>query len=140
MVLQKYVFTPEYLFNLLVINKQKRIKDFVYLRRDVKGYYLEYAFCKGEPDDNRCLSWYITGSKEHNIKPQFVVDKIYELLSFTCDGHCSVGCPTCKNVIDYWDYNKPIKCACWSLGDELNINKYIVHLNIDELCNIFNKS
>ena len=33
-------------------------KQFVWLRKDEKGYYIEYAFTEGAPHDNRCLSWY----------------------------------------------------------------------------------
>ena len=30
----------------------------VVLKKDDKGYYIEYAFKEGAPHDNRCLSWY----------------------------------------------------------------------------------
>lgn len=32
--------------------------QYVYLRKDEKGFYVEYAFQEGAPHDNRCLSWY----------------------------------------------------------------------------------
>lgn len=34
------------------------IDTFVVLKKDDKGYYIEYAFKEGAPHDNRCLSWY----------------------------------------------------------------------------------
>jgi len=34
------------------------LKKYVILKKDEKGYYIEYAFTEGAPHDNRCLSWY----------------------------------------------------------------------------------
>ena len=34
------------------------IDTIVVLKKDNKGYYIEYAFKEGAPYDNRCLSWY----------------------------------------------------------------------------------
>lgn len=34
------------------------IDTIVVLKKDNKGYYIEYAFKEGAPHDNRCLSWY----------------------------------------------------------------------------------
>lgn len=34
------------------------IDTVVVLKKDDKGYYIEYAFKEGAPHDNRCLSWY----------------------------------------------------------------------------------
>ena len=34
------------------------IDTIVILKKDDKGYYIEYAFKEGAPHDNRCLSWY----------------------------------------------------------------------------------
>ena len=34
------------------------IDTIVILKKDDKGYYIEYAFKDGAPHDNRCLSWY----------------------------------------------------------------------------------
>ena len=34
------------------------IDSIVVLKKDDKGYYIEYAFKEGAPHDNRCLSWY----------------------------------------------------------------------------------
>ena len=34
------------------------IDTIVVLKKDDKGYYIEYAFKEGAPHDNRCLSWY----------------------------------------------------------------------------------
>ncbi len=34
------------------------IDSYVILKKDDKGYYIEYAFKDGAPHDNRCLSWY----------------------------------------------------------------------------------
>lgn len=34
------------------------IDTIVVLKKDDKGYYIEYVFKEGAPHDNRCLSWY----------------------------------------------------------------------------------
>jgi hypothetical protein len=34
------------------------LDKYVYLKKDEKGFYIEYAFKDGAPHDNRCLSWY----------------------------------------------------------------------------------
>ena len=34
------------------------IDTIVVLKKDDKGYYIEYAFKEGAPHNNRCLSWY----------------------------------------------------------------------------------
>lgn len=34
------------------------IDTIVVLKKDDKGYYIEYAFKEGAPHDNRCLCWY----------------------------------------------------------------------------------
>ena len=35
-----------------------QLKKYVILKKDDKGYYIEYAFVDGAPHDNRCLDWY----------------------------------------------------------------------------------
>lgn len=35
-----------------------QLDKFVILKKDNKGYYIEYAFIEGAPHDNRCLDWY----------------------------------------------------------------------------------
>lgn len=40
------------------------IDTYVILKKDDKGYYIEYAFKDGAPHDNRCLSWYDSYQEE----------------------------------------------------------------------------
>lgn len=40
------------------------IDTIVVLKKDDKGYYIEYAFKEGAPHDNRCLSWYDSFQEE----------------------------------------------------------------------------
>ena len=40
------------------------IDTLVILKKDEKGYYIEYAFKEGAPHDNRCLSWYDSFQEE----------------------------------------------------------------------------
>lgn len=81
-----------------------RIHDYVILKKDDEGYYIEYAFCEGAPHDNRCLSWYDSyqpnalrrsnpeedeaSMEKYLMARKAHIDarlgKIYELESFTC--------------------------------------------------------
>lgn len=89
-----------------LLEKTKRLEDYVILKKDDKGFYIEYAFKPGAPHDNRCLSWYdsyqekayerngwfnnvseetIAAYKESLLKKRLnKVGKIYELQDFTC--------------------------------------------------------
>lgn len=75
--------------------------DYVILKKDEKGFYIEYAFADGAPHDNRCLSWYhsyqpnarkrsgnwddeILASHKKHLDEN--IGKIYTLSSFTCGG------------------------------------------------------
>ena len=40
------------------LKKINALEKYVILKKDDKGYYIEYAFTDGAPHDNRCLSWY----------------------------------------------------------------------------------
>lgn len=82
------------------------IEKYVYLREDENGKYIEYAFKKGAPHDNRCLSWYDSYQEEAYIRNGWIkdinnpkdkeylniikrerdkrVNEIFELSSFTC--------------------------------------------------------
>lgn len=84
------------------------VEKYVYLREDEKGKYIEYAFKKGAPHDNRCLSWYDSYQEKAYIRNGWIkdindpkdkeyldiikrkrdkrVNKLFELSSFTC-GH-----------------------------------------------------
>ena len=44
------------------------IDTIVVLKKDDKGYYIEYAFKEGAPHDNRCLSWYDSYQEEAYCK------------------------------------------------------------------------
>lgn len=78
-----------------------RIHDYVILKKDEEGFYIEYAFCEGAPHDNRCLDWYHSYQPEarkrnggwdaellatHKKRLDENIGKIYRLSSFTCGG------------------------------------------------------
>ena len=112
--------------------------QYVILKEDENGRYIEYAFCKGEPHDNRCLSWYdklqpnALERNHHDItkwklKP---VGEIYRLSSMCCGcedrenehERCTPGHPAPVCFEDghwlsrgLWSYDEPVKCACWIL-------------------------
>jgi hypothetical protein len=48
------------------------LDKYVYLRKDKKGFYIEYAFIKGVPHDNRCLSWYDSYQEKAYIRNEWV--------------------------------------------------------------------
>jgi hypothetical protein len=50
------------------------IEKYVYLRKDEKGFYIEYAFREGTPHDNRCLSWYDSYQEKAYIRNGWVKD------------------------------------------------------------------
>lgn len=82
------------------------IDSIVVLRKDDKGYYIEYAFKEGAPHDNRCLSWYDSYQEKAYIRNGWVeglseedtrkrldeirqkrekkIGKVFRLASFTC--------------------------------------------------------
>ena len=82
------------------------IDTIVVLKKDDKGYYIEYAFKEGAPHDNRCLSWYdsyqpeayrqngwLNDLTEDEIQKRLdqirqareeKVGKVFRLSSFTC--------------------------------------------------------
>lgn len=76
------------------------IHKYVYLRKDEKGFYIEYAFCEGAPHDNRCLDWSHSYQPEarkrndwgdellakHKKNLDENIGKLYYLSSFTCGG------------------------------------------------------
>ena len=107
--------------------------NYVVLKEDEKGRYIEYAFKEGCPHDNRCLSWYDKlqpnalvrnghDVSKWEIKP---INQIYRLHTMNCghqdeegDNHCSPGHPRvlCKDIhTRHWTYEEPVKCACWLL-------------------------
>lgn len=111
------------------------LDEYVILKEDEKGRYIEYAFKEGEIKDNRCLSWY---DKPHPIArvrngwepdhPVHEVGKIYKLGLFSCglqdktgDEHCSAGHPLARCVTSgcakHWTYEEPVKCAYWFLKE-----------------------
>ena len=49
-------------------------EKYVYLRKDEKGFYIEYAFKEGAPHDNRCLSWYDSYQEKAYIRNGWVKD------------------------------------------------------------------
>lgn len=109
------------------------LDQYVILKEDEKGRYIEYAFKEGAPKDNRCLSWYDKPHPKARVRngykadyPIHEVGKIYQLGLFSCghqnlkgDEHCSAGHPKLKCVVEGcahdWTYEEPVKCACWYL-------------------------
>lgn len=82
------------------------LEKYVYLRKDEKGFYIEYAFKSGAPHDNRCLSWYDSYQEKAYIRNGWVkgttdekdveylaklkknreegIGQLFKLSSFTC--------------------------------------------------------
>lgn len=141
---------------LKLYNKEK---DYVWLREDENGRYIEYAFAEGAPHDNRCLDWYskshstyserhggwVTPEMAYGLKP---VNKIYKLFEYACekqnndpssDNYCAAGhaCKKCDWAKD-WRYDEPVKCACWDCGkiDEDNMHFSIGDDKIEEYLKI----
>lgn len=50
------------------------LDDYVYLKEDEKGKYIEYAFIEGAPHDNRCLSWYDSYQENAYIRNGWIKD------------------------------------------------------------------
>lgn len=122
-------------------------ENFVVLKEDEHGRYIDYAFKEGSPHDNRCLSWYDSFQpnaltrNEHDHDDwkktsMHEVGKIYELGMFSCgqensegQAHCSPGHPSqkCREVwAKYWTYEEPVKCACWFLKTVDSVDKYLM--------------
>lgn len=90
------------------LEKKNELEKYVILKKDEKGFYIEYAFKEGAPHDNRCLDWYNSYQEEAYIRNGWVnglneedkrarlnsikkeresrVGKVYRLYSFTCGG------------------------------------------------------
>lgn len=110
-----------------VAKMQNELDKYVYLRKDDKGMYIEYAFIEGAPHDNRCLSWYDsyqekayirnkwteglsdTEAKEYLAKLKEKRDKrvggLYRLSSFTC-GYEEDTERTLKKAKNSWEKYK----------------------------------
>jgi hypothetical protein len=117
------------------------LDKYVYLREDENGRYIEYAFIDGAPHDNRCLSWYdkphpkTLMKKPYNYTKEMIeksinrlhkIGELYELSEYSCgyenkegDEKCCAGSPKkdCVYAGEDWDYDEPIKCACWFLSE-----------------------
>lgn len=90
----------------LIASLEHREKNYVWLREDEKGTYIEYAFIEGAPHDNRCLSWYYSlqpnairrnnksfGNTEEDSEKEIewrknrikkYINNLFVLQSFTC--------------------------------------------------------
>ena len=77
---------------------------YVWLRKDDKGTYIEYAFKDGAPHDNRCLSWYWSYQpnalerNEHDKEKWYArfekrIGELFRLTAFTCG--CEEDCEGC---------------------------------------------
>ena len=123
------------------------LDEYVWLREDEKGRYIEYAFLEGVPHDNRCLSWYDKPhpkawkqkverdggiwteetEKKWNQARLHKVNEFYRCYEYACDRQnregnekCSAGHPAKKCQSWFardWTYEEPVKCACWCLGE-----------------------
>ena len=51
-----------------------KLERYVVLKKDDKGYYIEYAFRGGAPHDNRCLDWYHSYQEDAYIRNGWVKD------------------------------------------------------------------
>ena len=56
------------------LSKKELLEKYVILKKDKKGYYIEYAFTEGAPHDNRCLSWYDSYQEKAYIRNGWVKD------------------------------------------------------------------
>lgn len=128
------------------------------LRKDENGYFVEYAFRDGAPEDNRCLSWYdkpqIEAYKRNGWDDEHIaytierieskVGEIRYLSKFCCSsdniddkerlcrpGHPSKACLEQGNC-SCWTYDEPKKCACWHLGEKIDEQNHF-NLSIDEI-------
>lgn len=121
----------DFLIKLLEINGI--LDEYVVLKEDENGRYIEYAFKEGAIKDNRCLSWYDKPHPNARVRngykpdhPIHETNKIYQLGLFSCgdqdkegDEHCSAGHPKKRCLFEgcaqNWTYDEPVKCACWYL-------------------------
>lgn len=127
--------TPEKEFLIKLLEIKGILDQYVILKEDEKGRYIEYAFKEGAPKDNRCLSWYDKPHPNARVRngyksnyPVREINKIYTLGLFSCgdqdkegDEHCSAGHPKKRCLLEgcakHWTYEEPIKCACWFLHE-----------------------
>lgn len=136
-------------------NKTDELLNYVYLREDEKGRYIEYAFVDGSPDENRCLSWYVLGRKANgmdnpinkdltkDIPSHKEIDKIYKLSIFNCGGKkCKPGYPNSeciKNGIigKSWCKEYPNKCACYDLMHITDIDEeFRIFMDLTTIINL----
>ena len=104
------------------------LDKFVYLRKDDKGFYIEYAFQEGAPHDNRCLSWYDSYQEKAYIRNGWVkgttdkkdieylniirkkreekVGELFRLSSFTC-GWEEYAKDTLEEAKESWEKYHP---------------------------------
>lgn len=71
------------------------------------------------------------------------VGKIYRLSQMTCGYECAVEgeqrCtpghpkPNCSGINRGWTYDEPVKCACWYLEEEFNIDDIDFNLNFKQI-------
>lgn len=128
-------FKNEKILELVTNELKSKAKNYVVLKEDEKGRYIEYAFLKGAPKNNRCLSWYDklqpNALKRNGHDPKewklSEVGKVYELGMFTCgnensedpDTRCFPGeaakCCTEDGWRKHWTTEEPVKCGCWFL-------------------------
>lgn len=81
--------------------------NYVILKEDENGKYVEYAFMDGEPERNRVLHRYIA--------TDFPTNRLYKLRSATCGDKCKVGEPN-PDCYKKREYNeKSPDCCCWRL-------------------------
>mgnify|MGYP006958175562 CR=1 FL=1 len=104
------------------------IDTIVVLKKDDKGYYIEYAFKEGAPHDNRCLSWYDSYQEDAYVRNKWVeglseedarkrldtirqdreskIGKVFRLASFSC-GHEEDPVGSNAYSKGYWERYRP---------------------------------
>lgn len=128
--------------------------DFVWLREDEFGKYLEYVFNDGVPHNNRCLHQHVIGrspSEKDSIPitnlPQ--INEVYRLDEYCCHrshlsaddpNYCAAGhpCKSCLTNMAYnWTEEYPGYCACWDLTKTQITDYYINITDIDKFNKIY---
>lgn len=57
------------------LKSRGKLENYIILKKDDKGYYIEYAFKEGAPHDNRCIDWYHSYQEEAYIRNGWVKDR-----------------------------------------------------------------
>lgn len=100
----------------------RQIDDYVILRQDNDGLYIERAFTDKPIEKPRELYDYV-GKRVK--KGEFKINEVYRLYEKTCNGHCKVGEGVCTTHIRY-------DCSCYCL-DKLYLKDLKFTFNIEQV-------